>query len=230
MNSEPAETHPGFLRLAAVAGLLGLVLHVVINFVIISPPPPPSTPIADVAFYIASEADMLEVGNGLRHVTLLLLLVFAIGLFHFVRAPRETGYSYWSVIGILGALWHAAVGTIANAALDVAVWRADTLSEQTELLTLLWSLANILFNSMMVPWAVMIAGFSIAGRLSRAIPFWLVVLGLLTAVSSILAGVGSVSVMNGGWAQSPSFAGSLLVNIWIIAIGVLMLLRTRFPD
>ena len=229
MNSESAGTHR-ILRLAAIAGLLGFVLHVVINFVIIAPPPPPSTPIADVAVYIASEADTLEIGNGLRHIALLLLLIFAIGLFHFVRGPQGAGYSYWSIIGILGALWHAAVGTIANGVLDVAVWRVDVLPEQSELLTLLWSLANILFNSMMVPWAVTIAGFSIAGRLSRVIPAWLVVLGLLTAVLCLLAGVGSVSVMTGGWAQSPSFAAALLVNVWIIAIGVLMLRRTRFPN
>ena len=36
-------------------------------------------------------------------------------------------------------------------------------------------------------------------------------------------GIGIVSAVTGGWAEIPSFVAFILVNIWVLAVSVLML-------
>ena len=73
---------------------------------------------------------------------------------------------------LLGSAAIVAIGTVANSMVAVAIWRADTLAEQLQLLTALSSISNVLFNAALVAWAILIVGFSVAGRGSGVVPAW----------------------------------------------------------
>ena len=91
-----------------------------------------------IAAYIASGADMLAVGSGLRYLAFVLLLIFAVGLYTFVGGRGRDGGTQgaWATVGLLGGLWIAAVGTVANSVETVGAWRAETLADQTYVKTL----------------------------------------------------------------------------------------------
>jgi len=209
--------------LGGMAGLLATVFAILINFILISPPPPYNSSLQVITNYLQQESEMIVLGAGLRYLVWPLGLIFAVGLYQFVRGEEDGNHRSWAKVGLLGFVWMCSVGAVANSAEIIAAWRIDTLEAQPQLLTGLWSTSFVLFTSVMVPWATAILSFSIAGRLSGVIPVWIAGLGLIMAIFGLMTGVGIVSVVTGGWAEIPSFVAFILVNIWVLAVSVLML-------
>ena len=146
-----------------------------------------------------------------------------IGVYQFVQGEEDGNHRSWAKVGLLGFVWMCSMGAVANSAEIIAAWRIETLEAQPQLLTGLWSISIVLFTSAMVPWATVILSFSIAGRLSGVVPVWIAGLGLVMAILGLMTGVGIVSAVTGGWAEIPSFLAFVLVNIWVLAVSVLMI-------
>jgi len=212
-----------FVRLGGIAGLLATTLAIVINFILLSPPPPYNSSLDVITTFLEQEVEMIVLSTGLRYIVWPLGLIFAVGLYQFIRGDEDGNHRSWAKIGILGIVWMCSMGAVANSAEIIAAWRIETLGTQPQLLTGLWSISIVLFTSAMVPWATAILSFSIAGRLSGVLPVWIAGLGLVMAILGLLTGIGIVSAVTGGWAEIPSFSAFVLVNIWVLAVSVLML-------
>ena len=226
MRSDP------FVRLAGVAGLLVPVLGIVINVVLLAPPPdPPSSlnaPIADVVAYVIEKGEMLTLGHGLRYLTQVLGIIFAAGLYRLVQGPRDGAHRAWALVGLLSAFWVPAVGMVAQSLEGVAVWQARTLAEQPQLAVALWGISNFLWNSILVPFSVLLLGFSLAGRGSGVFPAWLVALGLAAAAAGMLGAFVTAATAGEGWAV-PFVVFAVLLQPWLIVTSVRMIRSSRVP-
>jgi hypothetical protein len=215
-----------FVRYAGIAGLLVPTLAIVINVVLLAPPPdPPSdlnAPIAEVAAYVAAKGDMIALGHGLRYVAQILGLIFAVGLYRLVSGPRDGAHRAWAMVGLFAAFWVPALAVMAQSVEGVAVWQAQALAEQPQLGVALWGISTFVWNSILVPFSVLLLGFSLAGRGSGAFPLWLVVLGLVASAAGLLGGFVTASTAGEGWAV-PFIAFAVLVQPWMISTGVLMI-------
>jgi hypothetical protein len=228
MEAPPTALDP-FVRYAGVAGLLVPVLAIVINVVLLAPPPdPPSdlnTPIGEVAAYVAEKGDMIALGHGLRYLTQVLGLIFGVGLYRFVLGPRDGAHRAWAMLGLLAAFWIPAVGVTAQSLEGVAVWQSRALAEQPQLAVALWGVSTFLWNSLLLPFSVLLLGFSLAGRGSGAFPRWLVVLGLAASASGLVGAVVTASTAGEGWAV-PFHVFAILVQPWMILTSIRMIRTT----
>ena len=219
------ESSDAFVRYAGIAGLLVPILAIAINVVLLAPPPdPPSglnAPIAEVAAYVAAKGDMIALGHGLRYVAQILGLIFAVGLYRLVQGPRDGAHRAWAMVGLLAAFWVPALAVVAQSVEGVAVWQAQALAGQPQLALALLGISTFVWNSILVPFSVLLLGFSLAGRGSGTFPHWLVVLGLLAAASGLLGGFVTASTAGEGWAV-PFIAFAVLVQPWMIVTGVMM--------
>jgi hypothetical protein len=215
-----------FIPFAGLAGLLVPVFAIVINIVLLAPPPdPPSdldTPIADVAAYVVEKGDMLALGHGLRYVAQVFGLIFAVGIYRLVRGPRDGAHRAWATVGLLAAFWIPAVAVVAQSLEGVAVWQAQSLAEQPQLAVALFGVSTLLWNSLLLPFSVLLLGFSLAGRGSGAFPVWLVVLGLAAAGCGLLGAFVTASTAGEGWV-APFLMFAVLVQPWMIITSVLMI-------
>jgi hypothetical protein len=223
MRSDP------FVRSAGIAGLLVPVLAFVINVVLLAPPPDPpgglNVPIADVVAYVNEKGEMLTLGHGLRYLTQVLGIIFAAGLYRFVQGPHDGAHRTWALVGLLSAFWVPALGIVAQSLEGVAVWQARTLAEQPQLAMALWGISSFLWNSILVPFSVLLLGFSLAGRGSGVFPAWLVVLGLAAAAAGMLGAFVTAATAGEGWAV-PFAMFAVLVQPWMIVTSVSMI-RSR---
>lgn len=220
MRSDP------FVRYAGVAGLLVPVFAIVVNVVLLAPPPdPPSslnTPIAEVAAYVMVKGEMLTLGHSLRYVAQILGLIFAAGLYRLVQGPRDGAHRTWALIGLLCAFWVPTLAMVAQALEGVAVWQARTLAAQPQLALVLWGASNFLWNSILVPFSVLLLAFSLAARGSGAFPAWLVGLGLAASAAGFLGAFVTAATAGEGWAV-PFAVFAVLLQPWMIVTSIRMI-------
>jgi hypothetical protein len=164
----------------------------------------------------------LRIGNGLRSAVTALLPVFAVGVYVWIGPAGGP----WRLVGLLGLSTVPVLGLAANSAGSIAFWRIESLSEQPELATMLWSITVVYFFALYVPYSVGVVGFSLAGRASARMPKWLWILGL--AFGSI--GLASVLAINLVVADDriagAALSAYLLFLVWLVGVSVVML-RTR---
>ena len=212
-----------FVRVAGIAGVIGGVAAIVINFALMDPPPGAGASLADILAYLNDRTGSMRIGNGLRMAVFVTLPVFAVGVYTWI-GPSGSG---WRRVGMLGTAMVPAVGIVANSAETIAFWRLETLGEQPELLTMLWSFSTVLFNAAMVLWAVGITGFSLAGRAAGSMPKWLWTLGLVAGAFGVATGGGISLVVTLGWAEGLAFVGFVLIIVWVWATSILLLRANR---
>jgi hypothetical protein len=87
----------------------------------------------------------------------------------------------------------------------------------------IWSISGTLFITVQLAWGTLALGFSVAGRMARVVPVWLLGLGSITFASCMIGAVGVLSVMNGGWTQIPAYTSFALFPLWAAAMSVLMI-------
>ncbi len=121
---------------------LATILAIVINFILISPPPPYNSSLNVIISYLEQEAEMIVLSTGLRHVIWPLGLIFAVGLYQFVRGEEDGNHRSWAKVGLLGVVWMCSVGAVANSAEIIAVWRIETLETQPQFLQAFGVLAS----------------------------------------------------------------------------------------
>ncbi|MEZ5347315.1 MAG: hypothetical protein R2681_17340 [Pyrinomonadaceae bacterium] len=139
------------------------------------------------------------------------------------RSQNEA--SAWGVVGIIGTSIFVTNGIITNGIEILAFINLELISKQQEFFWLLFRLTRVLFTAEVVTWSFLIFGFSIAGWISKTLPKWLALLGLLNTVFGILAGVFIVSVISDGKFAVLMTAAEFTGLIWFAATAVLMIVR-----
>ena len=101
---------------------------------------------------------MIALGHGLWYVAQILGLIFAVGLYRLLQGPRDGAHRAWAMVGLLAAFWVAALGVVAQSVEGVAVWQAQHLAEQLQLGVALWGISTFVWNSILVPFSVLLLG------------------------------------------------------------------------
>ena len=212
-----------FVRLGGVAGLLTALTALTLNFLLVAPAPEFNAPVGEIASYVAEHADGLALSNRLRYVVYLFLVFFGVGLYRLVVGLGQGDDGAWATIGLLGTIWIAAAGTVANSVEAAGIWQAHSAAEQPQLLIAIWGISGALFIAVQLGWGSLMLGFSVAGRLTGMMPLWLVGLGIVSAATCFVGAIGVLSVMRGGWVELPAFASFALFSVWVAATSILML-------
>lgn len=226
----PGGTHDSFVRLGGIAGLIVTLIGLIVNLVLVGADAPGfDAPLDEVASYVALEADRIAAGSALRYAAQFLLIVLAVGLYRFVRGSEDGPHGSWAILGLLGAVWIAATGAVANAGEVVGVWQAETIADQSQFVAAVWGMSIAMFVTLLIPWATFILGFSVAGRASGVLPAWMMWLGLLIAASGLIGAMGIRSAMVGGFAEPVAITSYSLIGLWVLLISILMIRRSWRP-
>ncbi len=150
---------------------------------------------------------------------------FAVGLYTFTARGTTFTANACGIVGLLSTAALAAALSIANGIETFTFVNTGNLSERPEIFLLLRSLSRVLFRAAEVFTPAMMAGFSLAGWRSGAMPRWLVALGLIGAAAWLLIGVGMASALSGGWAAKLRLVAEPVVLVWSLCTGVLMVRR-----
>lgn len=226
-NHTADERNSTFIRLGGLLILLGLTIHIVANMVLKTFPTENLTS-TQLKVYLSDEAGTWAIIHGLRYVAIVCIVVFSAGLFMKTRGTRSSSATGWGIVGLLGTALMMANLMITNGIEILAFRDFNSLFEQKELFWLLFNVTRVLFTAEIIAWAILILGFSMAGRISASIPKWLVKFGLLSASICLLSAVFIVSVLSEGWALILIEVASLAGLVWFVCVGVYMLLRKAF--
>jgi hypothetical protein len=197
------------VRLGGIVNLVILALLVVVNFVLTanrSVLPTISRP-EEIASFFSAHAAQMGVANGLRNLAFFLLPIFAVGLYTLIARTADTAAKAWATMALVATAALMAVGTVNNGVETAAFVDMSVLTEHPELRKLLWSLSGVVFMAVRVVWAAINTGFSIGGWLSGALPRWLCIVGLLSAVACLISAVGIAPLLAGGW---PNYTETLV--------------------
>jgi hypothetical protein len=213
------------VRLGGLANLLILALVVVVNFVLTPKRLPANARPEEIASFFSAHADQMGLANGLRNLLFFLLPIFAVGLYTLIARTAETAAKAWATMALVATAAVMAVGTVNNGVETAAFIDLSVFAEHPELRRLLWSLSGVVFAAVRLEWAAINTGFSVGGWLSGALPRWLCIVGLLSAVSSLVSAVGIAPLLAGGW---PNYTEALVpptILIFNLGVSIQMLRR-----
>jgi hypothetical protein len=214
--------HNSFIRLGGFAILVTLVIHIVANAVLKKLPPEDPT-LAELKTYLSEEASAWAWVHGLRYVAFSCIVIFAAALFMRTCRVWGTRGTGWGLVGLLGAALLVTNGIITNGIETLAFTDFGRLSEDPKLFWLVFHLTRFLFTAeVLVAWALVVGGFSMAGLLTSTLPKWLAILGLLSAAASLVSGAFIVSVLTSGWAAALAETAPLGSLAWFLITGVLL--------
>jgi hypothetical protein len=215
------------VRLGGLVNLLILALVVVVNFVLTpkrSLLPENARP-EEIASFFSAHADQMALANGLRNLVLFLLPIFAVGLYTLIARTAETAAKAWATMALVASAAVMAVGTVNNGVETAAFVNLSVFAEHPELRRLLWSLSAVVFAAVRLVWAAINTGFSVGGWLSGALPRWLCIVGLLSAVSSLVSAVGIAPLLAGGWPNYTEVLVPPTILIFNLGVSIQMLRR-----
>ena len=214
----------GFIRLGGFLILFGLAVHIVANMALKTFPEEGFT-LVELKRYFLDEKGAWTIIHGLRYVAIVCIIIFSAALFTTTRGTRSSSATGWGLVGLLGTGLMMANLMITNGIEILAFHGFEELSEKEEHFWLLFNLTRILFTSEIIAWSLLILGFTMAGKISAALPKWLVLMGLLSALLCFLSAVFVVSVLANGWASILIEFASLTGLLWFICVGLYMLFR-----
>jgi hypothetical protein len=233
LNGMPSTTattngnmHSGLIRTGGVAMLVTLVIHIVANDVLKELPPDNPTP-EELIAYLTEEQPTWSIVHGMRYVAVVCIAIFIGGLC--TRLCLNTSILGWPIVGLIGACLHLASLMITNGIETVAYLDVELSSDKPELFWLLFQLTDVLFTAEVTAGAIVMLGFSMAGLNSKMLPKWIVAIGLLGALASLVSGALIVSVVQSGWASNVHAVAGFLGLIWFGSCGVYLLIKGGLP-
>jgi hypothetical protein len=148
----------------------------------------------------------------------------AVGIYHWLGPSAGA----WRLVGLLGLALIPSIGFPANSAATIALWRLPVLEEQSQLLTMLWSMSAVWFFGAVLLWGVGVGSFSVAGWQSARMPRWLAGLGILVGALGVVGGVGvSLFLSRELLAGAILSTISLLLPVWLVTISVILIRDSR---
>jgi hypothetical protein len=208
-------------RITGIAGLIFIVLLLASFF---TPETPGSdTPADRMAAAIVADADGHELSLFLAFLGDIVFLVFLAGLWSRLRRWEGGGGMFAGLFVIGGAVFYATI--LVSEGLYLALVKAAT-SADPSVLPPLAQLDDWVGAATLPPGVAMLVGATGAILTTRALPAWL---GWISAVTALLllvsvAGVFTDDVDNGvlGFA---GFGGFLLFMVWVLATGIVLVLK-----
>lgn len=218
--------HAGLIRLAGLAMVTGLLIHIVANgmFKVF---PPEGASVVELQTYLSEQEESWAILHGIRYVAIVCIALFGAGLFVRTCSIRSNPTTGWGVLGLLGTgMWIVNL-MITNGIETLTFMNFDRLSQQADIFWALFYVTRTLFTAEVVAWAVFCLGFSIAGLHSQTLPKWIVGLGLFSAANGLLVGVFIVPVMNEEWPGIFMDLAGLPGLVWFVSVSTLMIWRGR---
>lgn len=214
----------GFVRLGGFAILIGLAIHVVANVVLKTFPSDGFTT-EQIRAYLTEEANSWEIIHGIRYIAIVCIVIFSAGIFIKLKDKASPTALGWGIVGLLGTALMTTNLLITNGIEILTFGDFKNLSEQSNLFWLLFKLTRVLFTAEIISWAILIFGFSVAGKLTSTMPKWIIVLGWITAVLCLISAVFITSIMVDGWATLLIDIASMCGLVWFVCVGGHMLMR-----
>ncbi len=206
------------VRIAGVSGISGIVVLLVAN-VQLGTPPNADDPAPKIARFLTDHRTSVLLLAVLFPVAYLLLVLFAAGLRGMLERAGDT--SGLPRLVFAAAVWVIVVGTVSVIATGAAAFRAPALDPNAA--QALFDVNNIGFALIGVPFAVLFGAASVSSMSTRALPRWIAWVGILAGVLNV-AKVFTVLSRSGGLSPGGGFSLAAVVPIWIwtVAVGVVM--------
>jgi hypothetical protein len=217
----------GFSSVAGAAGIATAVIGAALAFLPVTGVFPNASRSAPevAAYYSQNSASVIAQSIG-SSLIFILVVVFATGLWTTLRERERERAEAWSVIGLLGSAALAATYTIAGALTLILARRVGgAFSGQDAVVIALNDMQTIVYQLGAAFMVLYLAGFSIAGQRSRAMPVWLCWIGYVTAIFA-LTGILSAAAP-GTLAEFGFYFASLGFLLWTLVGGVRLLRGAR---
>jgi len=217
---------PRFMRIAGIAGIVGVLLLLIANLQLGSTPKA-EDPLLKVASFLTDNRGPALVFVLLFGLGYILLLTFTVGVWELLR--RAGDGSGLPALVFAAGLWVIVVGSAALVAVGAAAFRAPAIAPGTA--RSLLDVSNIAFALIGFPFALLYGAASLSAMLTRALPRWIVWVGALVVVLNLVK-VFSVFPRSGSFAPGGGLSLVAVVPIWVwtIAVGVVMIRGTRRPS
>ncbi len=208
-----------WLRYAAGAGIVSVILTVLGAF-LPGAPPQPDDPLGDIRAYFADHRTALLIAAYLGGLSAILSLWFIAGLRTVLRRA-EGGDGTLALAMFAGGLvvnGMALLGTVLSATLAFNADRDDGVFRTV------YDLGNMTFAVLYFPWALFTAAAAVVMIRTGVLARWLGWAGLVVAVV-MLVGAAGLGQTSGAWAAGGviSFVAFLLGMAWILVTSIVML-------
>jgi hypothetical protein len=204
-------------KLAAGTGVAFVALIVGSNFVVPKAPPKIDDPIAKVGQYYAAHHSGLLWGGWLGLLGALFGLWFIGTVAHWVRRQNQPRLATIAFGGGVTATGLALAGGLMGTGLAYLVTAPDDIGPQVA--RAMFDMNLMAFTFIWIPIAVFVAGVSMAGMRSKAMPSWLWGSGAIYSLIAVVASAG-VFAHSGGFAPG---GGLQLVVFILFAVWALVL-------
>jgi Domain of unknown function (DUF4386) len=209
------------IRVGAVAGVAGLVLLIVAN-VQLGTPPKATDSASRVASFLADERGRVLLFVALFAVAYILLVTFGAALRQALRAAGDGSAMPDLTYG--ATLWINAMGLVALATTGAAAYRSPGLSAGTA--RALFDVTNIGFALLGAPFAVLLASASLSGMGTRWFPRWVGWLGIAAGALNV-AKVLTLFPRSGAFTPNGDASLLFVAPIWVWTIAVAVVLWRR---
>jgi len=211
----------GLVRTGGFAILIGLAIHIVLNFVLKAFPPADATK-NELQAYLIAQDETWAIVHGCRYVAFFCIALFGAGIFVRTACRNRSRWNPWGVVGLLGCALMLANAIITNGIEILAFYDFSRLSEEPSLFYAFFHATRVLFTGEIATWSIFIFGFSMAGWCSSTIPKWIAVLGFVAAAAQLLSATLVVTILSDGWATPVIEVASIGGLAWFLCTGVYM--------
>jgi Domain of unknown function (DUF4386) len=211
-------------RVGGVAAILGIVLLVVAN-IQLGTPPKSEDPATKTAMFLADKRSQVLLYVALFAIAYILLVTFGAALRQLLRRSGDPSALPDLVLG--STLWIVAVGFASLLGVGAAAYRSPAVTAGTA--QVLSDVTSIGFAVLGAPFAVLFASASISAMNTRALPRWVGWLGLLTAVLNV-AKLLTIFPRSGGFAPNGEAGLLFLLPIWVWTIAVAIVMWRGAPQ
>jgi hypothetical protein len=214
---------PRLEKWAGAAGILGIVLIIVANAQLGTPPKAEDSAQKVLTFFLDKRSQVLVYAY-VFGLGILLITFFGAVLRTTLRRAGDT--SAWPDLVLAATVWIAAADLVNVGAWTTAAYRAPALDAAAA--QALFDTSNIGFALLGIPFAILFLSASVSAMSTRVLPDWVGWLGILTAILNVLKPI-TLFARNGGLAPGGPLTLVPLVPIWIwtLAVGVLMINGVR---
>lgn len=209
-----------FTRTAGIAGITGFLLDVVFVFALGADDPEGDASGAAVLEWVVDNEGLTEFRLALGAASIVLAVIFLVGLFGLLRARERDGEDLWSFVGLIGGVLSLAAVAVAASAVTALVVRVDELSAGAA--ELLWDLGQGASSFEVLAFAIALVGFSAAIYRTRAMSPWVAYAGFVGAVLALIAGLVPVRTAEQSGIGVAAFIALLIFELWTLVVSVLM--------
>jgi hypothetical protein len=214
-----------FNRVGGLYGLAFVILFGISQFT--SGEPSRTATQQEITRYLANNQTAKEVGGVLALLVSGFVVLFAIGVWSWLRSSRKDGSTAWRMTGLVGGVLMAVNFDILGASIAAQGWLGDKLATQPVLAQTIFISEQTLATAIFPFIALLLLGMGMATLESEALPAWSSWLAFAGAALSVVLTL--QLVFQGPVLDVVGAAHALLTLGWIAIASIYMLLPQRVP-